>query len=171
MNINTYVPIAHVTLATSQTSVVFSGLPTSDALGNYSDLILVMNPSVLDGGTNRYAQIFFNGDTTGANYVNQAVMSNGTSQGASTFTGAILPHYYSDLSGNQNYNLVTLDIMSFSKSSIHKTVLSRSGRGDFGTTATVSTWKNTAPITSITISINASSFETGNTFSLYALHG
>nr|DAL22186.1 MAG TPA_asm: hypothetical protein [Caudoviricetes sp.] len=160
----TYTPLANITLSSSASSVTFSNIPNT-----YRDLILVATPASSDGGTNRYMGITFNSDTTGSNYSNVAMMGNGSVTGSSTFTGGIFPQYYSDLSGTVGNNVITLSLMDYSATDKHKTVLSRSSRGDFGVTATAHRWASTSAISTIVVSCVNASWKSGSTFALYGV--
>jgi len=59
--------------------------------------------------------------------------------------------------------------MNYANTTTNKTILSRSNAADKGVMATVSLWRNTAAINSITLLASANNFATGSTFSLYGV--
>ena len=157
MPTNTYTPLATVTLASTDSEVVFGSIPSS-----FRDLILIYR------GTTGSADGVFcrvNSDT-GSNYSLVRMGGNGSSTFSSSASSTYLPMLYS---GSPVTGFVTLQIMDYSVTDKHKTALTRGG-GDYGIVeALASRWANTAAITSISISTTGSSFQIGSTFSLYGV--
>ena len=171
---NTYVALASTTLTTTTASVTFSSIS-----GAYTDLVLVIN-ALGYFGSNTYVngKMQVNGDT-GANYSTTNLYGNGTTAGSnrvssqSSWTNpfSIFPANSTD---NSIRGTTVINFMNYSNATTYKTVLVRSnvtGTTAGGETqATVNLWRNTAAITSMTISNNdsATGFVAG-TFTLYGI--
>ncbi len=157
----TYEAIQTNTLASTATSITFSSIPAT-----YTDLRLVIVPTSAATGDIR---IQFNGDT-GTNY--STTVLNGTGAAASsnrqinatycylTFTAAgttTIPHLY------------TSDIFSYAGST-YKTLLntnSEDNNGSGNVVRSVSLWRSTAAITSL--SIIGGTYAIGTTATLYGI--
>ena len=63
----------------------------------------------------------------------------------------------------------TIDIMNYSNATTFKTCLVRAGAANNSTLATVGLWRNTAAITSVSITCDGANFVIGSTFSLYGI--
>lgn len=164
----TYEPISTQTLGSDSASVTFSSIPST-----YTDLILVGSY----GGTNTSSVMGFrcNSDS-GTNY-------SGTNLDGTGSTAQ------SHRSSNTTYGFVTFDIgvsstvgncisvthfMNYSNTTTYKTVLSRSSEADAstypGAEASVSLWRNTSAISTITIALQSSgNIKTGSSFTLYGV--
>jgi len=156
----TYEPIATTTLGSATNTTTFSSIS-----GSYTDLILVVG-AIATGDLQINCRV--NGDT-GTNYSTTYLAGNGTSAASSrqsnaTFMGT---DYYFSLTTNGGATI--LQFQNYSNSTTYKTMLSRSNAADKGTNATVSLWRNTAAITSITLYTTANNFNTGSTFTLYGI--
>ena len=156
----TYEPIATTTLGSAANTTTFSGIS-----GSYTDLILVTN---VIGTGDLQINCRVNGDT-GTNYSTTYIGGNGTNvvssrQSSASFMGTDL--YFSVTT---NGNATILQFQNYSNSTTYKTMLSRSNAADKGTNATVSLWRNTAAITSITLYTTSNNFNTGSTFTLYGV--
>lgn len=155
----TYEPIATTTLGSSATSFTFSTIP-----GTYTDLVLVCNSLYVTGTGN--ASIQFNGDT-GTNYSRTTLIGNGTtaSSGRSTSSSLIVGWH---MAASQP-TLGIVHIFNYAGST-NKSVLidgSSDTNGSGEVRRIVGLWRNTAAITSITVS--ASTFNTGTTATLYGI--
>lgn len=154
---NTYVALSTQTVGTAVSSVTFS--PISSA---YTDLVLVMqlNTSSLVDGSLR-----FNGDT-GNNY--SVTRLYGGSGGAfSDRFSNISSILIGDLSTNTD-SATILQIQNYSNTNVNKTVLVRANPNGRPVFANVGLWRNTAAITSITLTSSAN-FAVGSTFTLYGI--
>jgi hypothetical protein len=162
----TYTPLATVTLGSAVSSVSFSAIPAS-----YRDLILVHSAkhsfagavSVRDNG------IRFNSDS-GSNYP-RVTMWSGSGAYSETATETDIALLYGMASAPYQAGIV--QIMDYSATDKHKTVLYRTGSGsdsNYGVYAQASRWANTAAITSLSITPNPSyTILAGSTFSLYGV--
>jgi hypothetical protein len=162
MPTNTYTPLATVTLGGSDASITFASIPAT-----YRDLILVINGSTTG---NADFGLRFNGDS-GANYsfVYMGGNGSGTASGANSGeTQVVLDAYF--WRSTERSNLVA-QIMDYSATDKHKTVLSRNSVASGGVDAFANRWANTAAITSVEVRVSTGgqSFATGTTLSLYGV--
>jgi len=161
----TYVPIATQTLGSSASTVTFSSIPQT-----YTDLICVtQNTSLTNNPSYVYIYAQFNGDT-GNNYSTTSLSGDGSSATSHRFSnrGDInMAYTASPNSTAPDTNI--LQIMNYSNTTTYKTALSRAGRANGGTDATVGLWRNTAAITSLVIGVGSDSFATGSTFTLFGI--
>jgi hypothetical protein len=151
----TYTALANITLGSTATSVTFSSIPAT-----YRDLILVYSgtSTSVSGVEGR-----FNGDS-GTNYSLVRMFGTG-SPGSSSATTNYFPVVYTGLPITA---LSIVQIMDYSATDKHKTVLTRAGGAGYTTTeALASRWANTAAITSI--NILSIGFTSGSTFALYGI--
>lgn len=157
---NTYEAIATQTLGTAAASVTFSSIS-----GAYTDLILVA-AAIGTGDLQIYGRV--NGDS-GSNYSNTFLAGNGTS--ASSIRQSNVTSFQGDyyLAVSADGGLTTYNFMNYSNTTTYKTILARSGLGNKGTNAIVNLWRNTAAISSITLTTSANNFAIGSTFSLYGI--
>jgi hypothetical protein len=123
---------------------------------------------VINGSTTGNADygLRFNGDS-GANYSFVYMGGNGSaaaSGAASGQTQVVLDAYFWRSS---EISTQITQIMDYSATDKHKTVLSRNNVAGGGVDAFANRWANTAAINSITVIAN--SFATGTTLSLYAV--
>ena len=162
---STYNFIASQTLGSAASSVTFNSIPQT-----YTDLVCVtQNTSLTNNPNYVYIYVQFNGDT-GNNYSTTSLSGDGSSATSRRFTsrGDInLAYTASPNSTAPDTNI--LQIMNYSNTTTYKTALSRAGRANAGTDATVGLWRNTAAITSLVIGIGSDSFATGSTFTLYGI--
>lgn len=159
MPTNTYTALATVTLGGSDIDITFSSIPAT-----YRDLVLVIN-----GNTTANADygLRFNGDT-GTNYSFVYMGGNGSSAVSGANSGeaqVVLDAYF--WRSSERSTLVA-QIMDYSATDKHKTVLSRNNVAGGGVDAFANRWANTAAITSMRI-FASQTFTTGTTFSLYGI--
>jgi hypothetical protein len=162
MPTNTYAALATVTLGGSDASITFASIPST-----YRDLVLVIN-----GNTTGNADfgLRFNSDS-GANYsfVYMGGNGSGTSSGSNgSETQVVLDAYFWRSSERST---VVAQIMDYSATDKHKTVLSRNNVAGGGVDAFASRWANTAAITSVEVRVSTGgqSFATGTTLSIYGI--
>jgi hypothetical protein len=158
----TYDLISSTTLAAATSEVVFGSLPQT-----YRDLVVVFNGNITTASSTLGAYRF-NSDT-GSNYtgVNVSNASSGTRATTSS------DFYYQ---GGAGISTAIIQVMDYSATDKHKTVLVRSGNlADF-VQMYANRWANTAAITSMTLlPIDATSFAptstwaAGTTFALYGI--
>lgn len=157
---STYTPIATTTLGSAAASITFN------SLGSYTDIRVVVVGTTASNGQD--FSIRFNGDS-GSNYSWTILQGNGSSaisaRGSNTTYGFLIGS-----SSNTTPTMATADIQSYAGSP-YKTVISRGGDvGNGYVQAVVSTWRNTAAITSITIlSAGGANLSTGTTATIYGI--
>ena len=154
----TYDLLDSTTLTSSASSVTFSSISQ-----DYRDLVLVF-----DAKTELYAglwPIYFNSDTTASNY--NRVFMRGDGSSTSSQTSNTSTFYSVNTVNGQNI----MQIMDYSATDKHKTVLTRSNLPDSYVYAIAGRWANTSAITSITLETGyvESPWATGSTFHLYGI--
>jgi len=165
MPTNTYTPLATLTLTGGDSEIVFSNIPAT-----YRDLIVVAQFQM--SGTSSASRLRLNGDT-GANY--SGVWATGTgsgSGGSGSESGATGARIIGASFGPDNTfgNQLILQVMDYSATDKHKTVLSRYSGAATEVQMTASRWANTAAVTSVTIyDVLGQTYQSGSTFSLYGV--
>jgi hypothetical protein len=158
----TYEPIATNTLGSATATVTVSSIPST-----YTDLILV---AVFGNSANSNKDIrwTFNGDTA-TNYSNTFLYGTGTSA-ASARDSSATANRISGSSNNTPVSPIVLQINNYVNSTTYKTSLCRNAASAWNTTASVGLWRNTAAITSISLTNeSAANFVIGSTFTLYGI--
>jgi hypothetical protein len=160
----TYTPLANVTLGTAIGTVTFSSIPAT-----YRDLILVMNHKVNTSATSDNWFMRFNSDT-GANYSFVRMYGNGSSAFSGSGTSRTYIDNFLDPTGSFTNNV--FQIMDYSATDKHKTVLARENLASEQVIAKAHRWASTSAITSISLTGPDSGtdlFSVGSTFSLYGV--
>lgn len=157
--------LASITLQEATASVSFSGIPQ-----NYRDLVLVVNGT---NSANAFITLQFNGDT-GSNY--NMVWMQGSGAGATSSSSASQVEIItSQNNGGTALKTGLIQIMDYSATNKHKTVLARTDGENSGTRLTAALaarWANTVAISSIRVyDGNGSNYLTGSTFNLYGRIG
>lgn len=160
----TYDLIEEKVLGSAQASVTFSSIP-----GTYKDLVLEIQTR--QSGTSFNSRLRFNGDT-GSNYSRTSVFGNGSAASSvreSNATGILWPDMSS--SDSQLTNFITVQIMSYSNTNVHKTSLMRWAGPTRGYSwAEVNLWRSTAAITSVVFDTTGSEqFVAGTTARLWGI--
>lgn len=166
MAANTYVALATQTLASTTSSVTFTGISQ-----DYTDLVLVVSARSTNGSGDDSMYFQVNSDT-GSNYSWTRVLGNGSSassyrlssQTAGTFDGVA-----GGSTASGTYNTMVLNFQNYSNTSTYKTILGRSGTAGAYTLAAANLWRSTSAITSIYLTLAAGSFAAGSTFSIYGI--
>jgi hypothetical protein len=154
----TYTPLATVTLGASASSVTFGSIPAT-----YRDLIIVHNNlGTADAGD---SVIRFNSDS-GSNYSRVIMYGNGSSALSASATGQTSLSLFFP---RTTVGFASLQIMDYSATDKHKTVLNRTDTADYVAWASAGRWANTAAITSIYLAPSTGQFATGFTVSLYGI--
>lgn len=155
----TYDLIASSVLSSNSLSVTFSNIPQT-----YRDLVLV-----IDGTANssEFIGIYCNGVITTNNDPAVHMIGNGSSATSSTSTA------YAFYASTSKFNVI-IQIIDYSTTNKHKTILTRSNAPSDRVVATASRVAQTAAIS--TIKINDSywsglNFLSGTTFHLYGIAG
>jgi len=155
----TYTALATVTLASTAASVTFSSIPAT-----YRDLILIITAQRTGSPVN--VGMRFNGDS-GSNYSSVFMTGTGSSAVSGTVSGTNVQldvYPYPPSSGFNNY---IVQIMDYSATDKHKSVLVRVNDAGNATEASAARWANTAAVNSLALTL--SNFNTGSTFSLYGV--
>jgi hypothetical protein len=142
-----------VTLGSSAASVTFSSIPAT-----YRDLILVCEYTNASNPLLR-----FNSDT-GSNYSYVRMYGNGSS--ASSDNGSDTGFAIATGSATSGQTSI-IQIMDYSATDKHKTVLIRNGLASTFVNASANRWANTAAIT--TVSFQVGTYGAGSTFNLYGV--
>ena len=152
---NTYTAIATHTTTGTVSNYTFSSIPST-----YTDLVLVVNDMGSDGSYN----IRFNGDT-GSNY--SSTFLYGESSGA--FSARNSNVTAAPTVGRRPGNTI-IQFQNYANSTTNKTFIARGNASNHMVIATVSLWRSTASITSLTIAPEGSgTFAAGVTLSLYGI--
>jgi hypothetical protein len=160
MPTSTYFPLANITLGSSASSITFSSIPTS----GYRDLILVGDGTLT--GTSVGVGLRYNSDS-GTNYSSVLMAGNGTSaSGAGNTNTNIADVAFFDNTSKMNF---ITQIMDYSATDKHKTLLSRSNQGATLVIAYSARWANTAAITSVEVLALTNAFASGTTLALYGI--
>ena len=154
----TYTPLATVTLGSSASSVTFSNIPAT-----YRDLILVIQGTVPVASN---IGLRFNGDS-GSNYSYVYAFGSGSSTGTGSGTDTVI---YGGAFNNTSISQSTFQIMDYSATDKHKTVLNRTEETNAATYMWADRWANTAAITTIQVRLSSGgNFNSASTFSLYGV--
>lgn len=167
---STYEPIASQTLGSDTTDVTFSSIP-----GTYTDLVIVVvGRSQRTAGTSDSLVLEFNSDTA-SNYSKTLLYGTGSAAGStrdSSVVGTDIGRLNTSASSNTDPSTIVLHLMSYSFTSVNKTVLAASAgtKDDWGIARGVGLWRSTSAITSVKLRTwyNAG-FKSGATFSLYGI--
>jgi hypothetical protein len=154
----TYTQINSVTLAASASSVTFSSIPQ-----NFRDLVLVIDAKA----SGNYAFLGrFNGDT-GTNY--SRVRVGGT--GSTTYSTVDTANHFRLTSSTTDVDGMRIaQIMDYSATDKHKTVLVRDSVAGNNVAATANRWANTVAVTSVSATVDlGGTFLSGATFTLYGI--
>ncbi len=156
-----YIALANITLSSSASSVTFSNIPNT-----YRDLVLILSlPSITANG---YPWLRFNSDS-GANYNRVTMQGDGSSTGSFAQTGNTELYLPYDFVRNNINGIV--QIMDYSATDKHKTVLTRMNDAGLRTSATASRWASTSAITTILVDALSADYPSGSTFALYGIAG
>ena len=151
---STYVPIQAITLSSTATSIVFSGIPQT-----YTDLIVV-----IDGTVGNNISVRFNSDS-GANYSMTRIQGNGsTATSARTTNSTSIIGSYS--AGKQ---VSIWHFQNYSNSVTNKTILNRGSGATDQVEAYVGLWRNTAAVTNIEFITASGNYSSGTTLTLYGI--
>jgi hypothetical protein len=163
---STYTPLYSQTLSANTASITFSNIPTT-----YTDLNLVVGGITTTTGYSFTLSV--NGDTASV-YSQTLISSNGTNLQPARYTNAANTSMYIGgwVNGYDSTAPSTLyvDFMNYSNITTNKTILWRSGASNRNVESGVMLWRNTSPITTITISSQGgANMASGSTFTLYGI--
>jgi hypothetical protein len=160
---STYTPIYAQTLSATTASVTFSNIPTT-----FTDLVLVINVKNPGAGAGN-SQLRFNGDSS-AVYSQTNLIGDGTNATSSRASTQTVLKLGVVGNTNQAFTQNIFQIMNYTNPTTFKTVLSRQTWQE-SVAARVGLWRNTSPITQITLSVDAdnTNFSSGSSFTLYGI--
>lgn len=164
---STYEKIQSTTLGSAQATVTLSTIP-----GTYTDLVLIFNGGTTSSGPTM--RITVNGDS-GANYSDTALDGDGTSAISTRHSSANFMAITNNvgIAGTLGAQTSIMQLQNYSNTTTYKTVLIRANNatsaGFPGVTAAVGLWRNTAAITSISLTTASTTFLSGSTFTLYGI--
>jgi hypothetical protein len=162
-----YDSIASVTASAGATTITFSSIPSS-----YTHLQIrgFTNTS----GTGSYSKIYFNGDTTTANYRSHSLRGDGATASAADYTGygGVLGFVQAGMGNSTSWASSVLDILDYGNTNKNKTTRLLEGV-DFNGSGSVEfysgLWMSTAAITSVTLAVSGQTYSAGSTFALYGI--
>ena len=160
----TYEPIATQTLASAAASITFSSIPAT-----YTDLRLVLVATSVGSGTGLYLR--FNG-TAGSGYSQTNLSGNGSSATSSRLTSnSLIRLPRTAFSVDTTPDLFQIDIFSYAGSTYKTSLLSSSqdNNGSGEVNRDVALWQVTSAITTILISTDSNTMDTGTTATLYGI--
>jgi len=155
--------LATVNLTSSQSSIVFSGIPA-----NYTHLQVRALYATASAGVLR---LNFNGDTAG-NYKTHFLYGDGTSPYGSVSSVSPNAINIGYLGASNSFGVTIVDILDYANTNKYTVTRSldgndRNGSGDIEFSSGV--WLNTAAITSITLSGQFGNLNTNSHFALYGI--
>jgi hypothetical protein len=158
MPTSTYRPLATVTLASTDSSIIFDSIPST-----YRDLILV---GIGSNSADTDLAMRFNGDT-GTNYSGVRVFGSGSGSGSSSADAA---KNFAEIGGvNTSIGDFRVQIMDYSATDKHKTALTRGSKTGSYVVAWANRWASNTAIYSVTLYPVSGSFAIGSTFSLFGV--
>jgi len=152
-----------VTLGTATSSVTFTGIPAT-----YRDLIFVFAGTATAQSSSRFRM---NG-ITGSNYSFVRAGGNGSTTFSTAPTDTYFPLVWSNNELSTTQSNAIVQIMDYSATDKHKTVLIReTNNNPSGPAVTMYAGRldTTSAITSLTALVSANNFASGSTFSLYGV--
>ena len=157
----TYTPLANITLSSSATTVTFSSISQV-----YRDLVLVITGTqAVDSGI---VDMRINADS-GANYNRVYMEGNGSTASSVTATSSFLRASGNSNHFNQTRSSIIYNIMDYSATDKHKTVLQRTDVADSLTSMAAMRWASTSAVTNISLFLNTGTYASGSSFALYGI--
>jgi len=159
----TYVSLGTITLSSTDSEILFSSIPAT-----YRDLILVAQVKATSAVDNMNLRL--NGDT-GSNYSYVIMRGTGSSAPSSAESGQTFMR--ADLFGSgvetDLDNFYIIQIMDYSATDKHKTVLNRQNNSSQNVGAIAGRYASNTAVSSVSIFINSTTFAAGTTASLYGI--
>jgi hypothetical protein len=158
----TYTALAYATIIDEAVpGITFNSIPAT-----YRDLIIVF---VGTGSQTLQGRLRLNGDT-GANYSYARISGSGatatSATAASQTSGFISVIAQATITGALQ---MIINIMDYSATNKHKTIISRADQAANGTEAFINRWANTAAVSSVTIVTSLGNWAIGTTATLYGV--
>lgn len=161
----TYEPLATTTLGSAQSTVTFSSISSA-----YTDLILIIQGRNTSSTTNYDLYLRFNSDT-GTNYSSTRMYGQGSSVSADLLQNwsSVWNGYWYGTS-SADLSMTVTHIQNYANTNFFKPCITRqyavNHNSNFITNAM---WRSTSAINTITLSLAATNFDTGSTFTLYGI--
>lgn len=168
----TMTPLQSVTLTGSQTTITFSAIDPT-----YTDLRVIVSPFSSTNAMNYSCQVGYNSVDTGSHYSFMQMRGNGSAIASGETANGTYFNNVNQGVHTTNPHIYTYDFLSYSNTSLYKTVLCRFNENDGGSgyvAASIGTWRgmsgsSTEPINIISFTAISGSFTAGSTFSLYGI--
>lgn len=169
----TYDKIATTTLSSNQGTVTFSSIS-----GSYTDLRLIINGGIVDGGFLLGVRVGNGSVDSGTNYSWTYLEGSGSSAYSGRKSSMSLGALSNGLPGNNSNNSFIVDFQNYSNATTNKTWISRVGNNSNASTAVINLWRSTAAINTIAIAesgdggsgtFNYGNMLSGTTFTLYGI--
>lgn len=159
--VSAWTPLANTTVSSSTTTITFSAIS-----GSYRDLVFVYSSPTQTAQVRPL--IRFNSDS-GANYNEIRMVGNGSATSSAAFSGSHFDATGFFASYNSQFTVLG-QVLDYSATDKHKTVLFRADGSSEATIAEAGRWANSAAVTTVSfVSANGSSFPTGLTIALYGV--
>ena len=158
---STYEKIASTTLGSATASTTFSSIPAT-----YTDLVLIAVPAITTGSNDNKISTNLSGT-----YSNTYLYGTGSTTGSGRTGGVtyIYGDWYAAVNTTLGNTVYVYQFMNYANTTTYKTVLGRANNASGGTDAIVGLIANTGAINSITLTIGASTYTAGSTFTLYGI--
>ena len=163
---STYEKIATTTAGGSSATVTFNSIS-----GSYTDIVLISSVRTTSNSDGFDVLAQFNSDT-GSNYSITQMYGTGSSAASNretNRTSAKVGLMAGNLTTAGTFASNIAHIQNYSNSTTYKTVLARRDLSTQYTVATVSLWRSTSAINSITLNAEVGNFASGSTFTLYGI--
>lgn len=162
----TYEVIGTATASSTVTSITLSGIPST-----YTDLVIVANIKSMFG---EYGGLRINNDSS-SNYSTTRLQGNGSTASSNRTTGLADRYFFNGGSNfpTANFSLATAHILSYTNTSIKKTIISQHANdknGSGSSDLSVGVWHSTAAVTSVTLYPNAvDNLAAGSSLTIYGI--
>lgn len=156
------VALANVTLGSTASSITFSSVS-----GSYRDLFFVFTSPTQSNQVRPLIRL--NSDSNSANYSQVRMVGNGSSASGATYSNSGFDPVGFFSSYNDPFTII-FNVMDYSATDKHKTVLFRADGSTQAAIADAGRWANTAAVTTVTFQIaGASPFPVGTSVALYGV--
>jgi hypothetical protein len=159
----TYEKIVATTLSSNQTTVTLDSIPQT-----YTDLVLVVNGKTNGTGGLVAARIRLNGDSN-SNY-SRTILYGANDEASSGREISITSAPIVLGQAADNFGNAIVNFQNYSNSTTYKTFIARENRSNLVVYTSVQMWRNTNPISSITLTGDGgTSLLINSTFTLYGI--
>ena len=158
----TYEPIQTTTLGSDQSEVEFTNISQ-----NYTDLVIVRVGVQGGGPGNMSMQVGNNSYDTGNNYSGTQMFGNGSSASSDRFAND--SRWYINFVNSSNVTTSIYQIMNYSNTTTHKTMLARNSDASIYASAYVFLWRSTAAINRVKLYQFTNQIKSGTVITLYGI--